>query len=187
MRLIENFLSPSEASDWLTDFVDPNRMDWQRESFQIFGRSVQAPRQIAWFGDAGLNYRYTGIDHEAVGWPTKLAALKSRIEDQAEQRFNFLLLNRYNDGSNHMGWHRDDEQGCLGSIASLSIGATRRFSIDVTRDNHRISRETLELVSGSLLVFDGRQRHCLRATKKPCELRVNLTFQIGRASCRERV
>ncbi len=178
MRFIENFLSPTEASGWLTDLDDPNRVTWQRESFRIFGRSVQAPRQLAWFGDAGLNYRYTGIDHEAVGWPAELAALKRRIEDEAEQRFNFLLLNRYIDGADHMGWHRDDEQGCQGSIASLSIGATRRFSIDVTSDGHHEIRQTLELGSGSLLIFDGRQRHCLRATKKPCALRINLTFRL---------
>jgi hypothetical protein len=34
------------------------------------------------------------------------------------------------------------------------------------------------LGNGSLLVFDGRQRHCLRATKKPCGVRINLTFRL---------
>ena len=75
MRFIENFLSSAEASGWLTDLEDRNRVNWQRESFRIFGRPVLAPRQLAWFGDAGLNYRYTGIDHEAVGWPPTLAVL----------------------------------------------------------------------------------------------------------------
>jgi alkylated DNA repair dioxygenase AlkB len=178
MRFIENFLSPIEAAGWLTDLDDPTGVNWQRESFRIFGRDVQAPRKLAWFGDAGLNYRYTGIDHKSVGWPPALAVLKSRVESQAGQRFNFLLLNRYADGSDHMGWHRDDEAGCLGNIASLSIGAPRRFSIDVAGDSHTENRRTLELSTGSLLIFDGRQRHCLRATKKPCDLRINLTFRL---------
>ena len=178
MRFIENFLSSAEASGWLPDLEDRNRVNWQRESFRIFGRPVLAPRQLAWFGDAGLNYRYTGIDHEAVGWPPTLAVLKGRIEELAGQKFNFLLLNRYADGADYMGWHRDDERGCAGHIASLSIGATRRFSIDVIGDDDRHSRQTLELGNGSLLIFDGRQRHCLRATKKPCGLRINLTFRL---------
>ena len=175
MRFIENFLSPTEASGWLTDLDDPNRVTWQRESFRIFGRSVQAPRQLAWFGDAGLNYRYTGIDHEAVGWPTELAALKRRIEDEAEQRFNFLLLNRYIDGADHMGWHRDDEAGCAGNIASLSLGAARRFRFESEDSGNR---EQIDLEHGSLLVFDGRQRHCLAKTARPVAERINLTFRL---------
>lgn len=178
MRFIESFLPPMEAAYWLAALDDPKRVNWQRESFHIFGRHVQAPRQLAWFGDAGLNYRYTGIDHEAVGWPPALQTLKSRIENEAKQTFNFLLLNRYADGTDHMGWHRDDEQGCYGLIASLSIGAKRRFSINVSPPDQVANRQTFELENGSLLIFDGRQRHCLRATKKPCGLRINLTFRL---------
>lgn len=177
MRFIERFLPQTEAAAWLTELEDPRFVHWQQESFRIYGRRVQAPRQLAWFGDVGLNYRYTGIDHPAEGWPPALQALKDRVEDQACQRFNFLLLNRYADGADYMGWHRDDEQGCSGQIASLSIGATRRFSIDVAASDGGIDRRTLELDSGSLLIFDGQQRHCLRATKKPCGLRINLTFR----------
>jgi alkylated DNA repair dioxygenase AlkB len=77
-----------------------------------------------------------------------------------------------------MGWHRDDEAGCLGDIASLSLGAVRRFAIDLSADYaEQVLRESVDLANGSLLVFDGRQRHCLRATKRPVGMRINLTFR----------
>lgn len=178
MRFIEGFLSPGQARDLLAQLEDSDWIEWQRETFRIFGRQVDAPRTLSWFGDAGLNYRYTGIDHRAVGWPEPLQRLKTRVEQAAGQVFNFLLLNRYVDGSEYMGWHRDDEHGCRGDIASLSLGAPRRFSIDQSISQQQARRQTLALGNGSLLVFDGRQRHCLRATKKPCGVRINLTFRL---------
>ena len=103
---------------------------------------------------------------------------RDRIQNEVNQPFNFLLLNKYSDGSHYMGWHRDDEAGCRGQIASLSVGAVRRFAIDLNvAPNAEVSRESVDLESGSLLFFDGRQRHCLRATKRPVGTRVNLTFR----------
>lgn len=182
MRFIEGFLAPAVAQNWLVQLENSDWVEWQRETFSIFGRQVEAPRTLSWFGDAGLNYRYTGIDHCAVGWPEPLQRLKGQVEMTAGQSFNFLLLNRYADGCEYMGWHRDDEHGCRGDIASLSLGAPRRFSIDQTIPQHQgiqqTQRQTLALGNGSLLVFDGRQRHCLRATKKSCGVRINLTFRL---------
>ena len=132
MRLLSvfyqrDFLPSKDADHWLNWLQQENNVAWARESFSIFGRRVTAPRRLAWFGDAGLNYRYTGTDHMAEGWPTALSALRDRVQAVAAQEFNFLLLNRYANGQQYMGWHRDDEAGCAGNIASLSLGAPRRF------------------------------------------------------------
>ena len=48
---------------------------------------------------------------------------------------------------------------------------------DLGQDGAETERTNLELGAGSLLLFDGRQRHCLRATRKNCGLRINLTFR----------
>lgn len=178
MNLISNFIEESEAQvleQWL---LGSSQVTWQQEQFKIYGREVLAPREIAWCGDAGLNYRYTQLDHRTQGWPAPLAALRDRIQETLSQPFNFLLMNKYADGSQYMGWHRDDEVGCAGKIASLSIGAVRRFAIDLRADSGTgVARESIDLSNGSLLFFDGRQRHCLRATKRPVGLRINLTFR----------
>ncbi len=178
MRFIADFLSTREADDLFAWLEDGLNVHWVREEFRIFGRSVMAPRQLAWFGDSGLNYRYTQVDHLAKGWPLPLDRLRSKLQTVSGQTFNFVLLNRYADGSEHMGWHRDDEHGCTGDIASLSLGGRRRFCLEeVNSAGAKVNRRNIELSSGSLLVFDGRQRHCLRATKKPVTTRINLTFR----------
>ena len=180
MRLLSvfyqrDFLPSKDADHWLNWLQQENNVAWAKESFSIFGRRVTAPRRLAWFGDAGLNYRYTGTDHMAEGWPTALSALRDRVQAAAAQEFNFLLLNRYANGQQYMGWHRDDEAGCAGNIASLSLGAPRRFRYESEING---KSEQIDLEHGSLLLFDGRRRHCLAKTVRPVEERINLTFRL---------
>lgn len=171
----QEFLSLEEADYWLAWLRRHPEIHWGQESFKIFGREVMAPRQIAWIGDPGLNYRYTGLDHKTCGWPPALIELKARVEAAAGQQFNFLLLNRYSHGGQHMGWHRDDETGCRGNIGSLSLGGIRRFRIERAPS---LERQHIDLAHGSLMIFDGRQRHCLGKTTRAVSERINLTFRL---------
>ena len=151
------------------------QIEWRTERFKLFGKSVQVPRSLCWFGDVGLNYRYTGIDHFAAGWPDALLAVREHVISTAGVPFNFVLINRYLDGSQYMGWHRDNERGVQPEIASLSLGAVRRFKIKEEENGGSV--QTYDLASGSLLVFDGRQKHMLCKTRRPCGCRFNLTFR----------
>jgi len=169
LRYVEDFLDHDIAGEL---FEGCMMADWQTESFKIFGRTTPAPRRLAWFGDGGLNYRYTGIDHIADGWPDFLASVRRDIERLAGESFNFVLLNRYDDGRHYMGWHRDNEAGCTGRIASLSLGGQRKFRIDV---DDKISE--ISLGHGSLLVFNGEHRHMLSKTAGNVATRINLTFR----------
>jgi alkylated DNA repair dioxygenase AlkB len=169
MHYQADFLSCEEA-DRL--FSVCRGLAWQTEVFQMFGKPTRAPRSLSWFGDPGLNYRYTGLDHPAIGWPRHLAELRDRVAAKTGARFNFLLLNKYEHGQQYMGWHRDDEAASAPSIASLSIGCARRFRVDAN-DGIR----DLRLAHGSLLVFDGRLRHTLPKTQTDIATRINLTFR----------
>jgi alkylated DNA repair dioxygenase AlkB len=92
-----------------------------------------------------------------------------------------VLANLYRDGADYMGWHSDDERalGPQPVIASLSLGATRRFRV---KSRHAPARElALDLPAGSLLVMRGDTqehfRHALPKTAKPVGERINLTFR----------
>ena len=80
-----------------------------------------------------------------------------------------------------MGWHSDDERelGPQPTIASLSLGAERRFVLRDRRDTARTER--IALPHGSLLLMAGdtqaRYRHSLPATARPIGPRINLTFR----------
>ena len=62
---------------------------------------------------SGLNYRYTGTDHVAQGWPERFNCVIGSSHTAQELTF---AVNRHSDGQQH-GWHRDDEAGCAGNIA----------------------------------------------------------------------
>lgn len=152
---------------------------WRQETARIMGRAVPLPRLTAWYGDAA--YRYSGIDNPPQPWLQDLRALKELAERLSGAVFNSVLLNLYRDGRDSVAWHRDAEPelGPDPVIASVSLGATRRFRFRHARDRQRTV--SLDLPHGSVLVMGrGAQRHWLHAlpkTAKPVARRLNLTFR----------
>jgi alkylated DNA repair dioxygenase AlkB len=155
-------------------------LPWAQESLLIFGRRQAVPRLVAWHGDPEARYRYSGVVHEPAPWTAALREVLDRVTALVDHRFNSVLANLYRDGRDGMGWHADDEPelGPEPVIASVSLGATRRFRL-----RHRPSGETctLELTHGSLLVMSGTlQRywlHCIPKTARSVGPRINLTFR----------
>lgn len=154
---------------------------WQQREIKMFGRSVVEPRQTAWIGDPGAVYTYSGRVNEPAPWPDFLQSLRVRVSERAGEAFNSVLCNLYRDGRDSMGLHSDAEPelGDNPVIASLSLGATRRFQL-----RHRKRRDEkldLDLPSGSLLVMRGATQHHYRhgIPKQPEVLtpRINLTFR----------
>ena len=81
-----------------------------------------------------------------------------------------VLANLYRDGSDSMGWHSDDEPelGAQPIIASLSLGAARRFVLKSRAPGG--GKLELQLEHGSLLVMRGdtqkNYKHSLPRTRK---------------------
>lgn len=156
-------------------------IDWQPEEILIFGQRRLVPRLMAWHGDPGSAYTYSGTAHQPLPWTGALAGIKARVEALTGHAFNSVLLNRYRDGRDGMGWHADDEPelGRDPAIASVSFGATRRFVLRHRRQ--RPAREALLLGHGDLLLMAGpTQHHYVHAVPKTARVvgeRVNLTFR----------
>lgn len=166
------FLEPTAASRLLRALLA--EAGWVQESLVLFGRRRPVPRLVAWYGDPGVNYRYAGTDHLCDGWLAPLAALRQRLAAELGFVSNLVLLNRYRDGNDAMGWHRDDEPGLDPCVASISLGAPRRFLV---RSEPDARAQALTLEHGSLLLLDGARRHALPRTRRPVDERVNLTFR----------
>jgi alkylated DNA repair dioxygenase AlkB len=156
-------------------------IDWQREEVVIFGQRRPVPRLVAWHGDPGARYCYSGTHHEPLPWTPALEQVRGRVQALAGCEFNAVLLNLYRDGRDGMGWHADDEPelGPEPVIASVSLGAVRRFCLRHRR--HRAPRLDLSLPHGSLLLMSGpTQRNWVHAVPKtavPVGERINLTFR----------
>jgi alkylated DNA repair dioxygenase AlkB len=153
---------------------------WQNDVVKIYGKTYVTKRKVAWYGDEGFSYKYSGVAKTALPWTETLLRIKRDTELACEEQFNSCLLNLYHDGSEGMSWHSDDEDtlDALAPIASVSLGAARRFSL-----RHRKTRETVNILleHGSLLVMDGMsQRHWQHALPKTTKVnapRINLTFR----------
>lgn len=154
---------------------------WAQEELVIAGRPVRVPRLVAWYGEPEAHYRYSGAEHPPLPWTAELAALRARLEQATGQRYNSVLANWYRDGQDSMGWHADKEPelGMNPAIASLSLGAKRRFLLEHNKTSQRLE---LDLGEGDLLLMAGATqhhwRHALPKTRKPCGPRINLTFRL---------
>lgn len=161
---------------------------WEVHRIRLFGRDVDSPRLSCWIGDPGTGYTYSGTHFEPNPWPVALRAIRARLADELRIDFNSVLVNLYRDGRDSMGWHSDDEPelGAQPVIASLSLGATRRFVLKHRSDPAR--KFALELPHGSLLLMRGatqaNYRHALPRTAKPVGPRINLTFRQIQSSFR---
>jgi len=154
---------------------------WGVHRIRLFGREVDSPRLSCWIGDPGTGYRYSGARFEPHPWPGPLAAVRTRLREELGVDFNSVLANQYRDGRDAMGWHSDDERelGPSPVIASLSLGATRRFVLRHRRQPK--GKLAVELPPGSLLLMAGPTqrefRHALPRTARPVGARINLTFR----------
>lgn len=179
----ESFLGRDEADEALATLWSD--LEWRQQAITLFGRRVMQPRLVAWYGDPGARYAYSGLALEPLAWHPLLEEFRARLESFVGRPFNSVLANAYRDGRDSMGWHRDDERelGPEPTIASLSLGAERRFLWRaVRRQGEGPSRsEGMALAHGSLLIMKGRSQadyqHALPKTRRPCGLRINLTYR----------
>jgi len=179
LRLFPSWLATDAASRLEQSLRDA--IPWEIHRIRLFGREVDSPRLSCWIGDPEASYRYSGVRFAPRPWPQVLRPVRDRLERELGAVFNSVLANRYRDGRDAMGWHSDSEPelGPSPVIASLSLGATRRFTLKHRQQPRQ--RLELDLPHGSLLVMGGDTqrfyRHCLPRTAKPVGERINLTFR----------
>ncbi len=138
------------------------------------------PRLTALYADESVVYTYSGVTYPSLVWTPELDPVRRRVEQAAKAPFNSVLLNRYRDGSDSIGFHADDEPelGTDPVVPSISLGSERRFVLRHKKSGARIE---YELKHGSLLVMAGTLQHhwhhAIPKTAKPVDERINLTFR----------
>lgn len=188
---IPRFLDEAETAGLLARLW--RELDWSQREITVYGRRVMQPRLVAWYGDAAAVYSYSGLTLQPLPWHPLLQNLRRRIERATGQRFNAVLANAYRNGRDSMGWHADNEKelGPRPVIASLSLGAPRRFLLRLARRQPGLKTTTstgvangsfgLTLENGSLLLMQAgcqqRYQHALPRTRRATGLRINLTYR----------
>ena len=157
-----------------------NKINWENERVVMFGKEIITKRKVAFYSDPSIAYTYASRTKVGLPWKETLVTLKNMVESITKEKYNACLLNLYHNGEEAMGWHCDNEKEIVAnsSIASLSIGASRKFSF-----KHKVTKETIsiQLENGSLLEMKGTIQanwwHSLPKSKKITESRINLTFR----------
>jgi len=171
-------LSQAETESYYQKLLDD--IQWENDKAVIFGKTIITKRKVAWYGDQPFSYTYSKVTKSALAWTSELVTLKAKVEEHSGETFNSCLLNLYHSGEEGMAWHSDAEKALKknGAIASLSLGAERKFAF-----KHKETKDTVSVVlaKGSLLIMKGSTQkhwlHRLPPTKKVKTPRINLTFR----------
>ena len=178
LDLRQRWLAPADADRLLAAVRD--ELAWEQREIVLFGRRVLQPRMIAWAG--ALAYRYSGQTLEARPFTPSVQALLAAVNDAAGVPFNHVLVNRYRDGQDSMGKHADAEPelGEDPTVATVSLGATRRFVIE-PRHRRDGAPRSFDLEHGSFLVMGGdcqaHHRHGIPRQPAVTAERISLTFR----------
>lgn len=175
---IRNFLSPSLSNTFLQKLLE--FIPWQSDRIFLYGKEILTKRKFCWMGDAPFSYNYSKNERIAIPWEASVKEIKEILENKIPHTFNSCLLNRYQNGSEAMGWHADNES-CMkkrGAIASISLGESRTMEF-----RHKVSKEKVKVIleSGSLLLMLNETQefwqHQLIKSVRVKQQRVNLTFR----------
>jgi alkylated DNA repair dioxygenase AlkB len=176
--LIPRFLEPTQTAQLFQQIMDET--PWEMPEMVMFGKKYSQAGLSTWFTDTAVSYVYSGITRTPHAMTPVLHDVMGRCALASGAEYNSVLVNLYRDGNDSVSWHSDNEEinGSEPTIASVSIGATRRFDL-----RHRESGKTVrvDLEDGSLLVMSGLSQHCwvhqIAKTKTKVGPRINLTFR----------
>lgn len=128
---------------------------------KIFGKEIEVPR---WQQPYGKNYKFSGIEHEALPIPVILKkyldyANEFNYKDNYDNDFNMMLLNWYENGSHYIGYHSDDEKEMEindnneSVVFSISLGQDRDFYLKNKKTNVVTK---IPMKNGTVLVMGGK-------------------------------
>ncbi|KAL4585974.1 hypothetical protein LXL04_010602 [Taraxacum kok-saghyz] len=132
------FLTPEKS--WEYFHYLNKHIPWTRPTIRVFGKPCLQPRDVCYIASEGLKeLSYSGYKPNAYSWDV-FPPLKEILDEVHKafpgSQFNSLLLNRYNNGNDYVGWHSDDEKlyGNTPEIASISFGCERDFLLKKRRE-----------------------------------------------------
>lgn len=153
---------------------------------KIFGKEHVIPRKQVAFGDKGITYSFSGNTVNALDWNTDNELCKTIrfIRDKVAKRFNFnpnfVLVNRYENGNQYIGYHSDDEKDLIqdAPIVGVSFGAEREI---LFKNKATGKVKSLLLKHGSAFCMycptNANYMHSIPARKGVGGPRISLTFR----------
>jgi alkylated DNA repair dioxygenase AlkB len=152
----------------------------------VFGKEYFIKRKQVAYGDSGTFYSFAGHKTNAKAWDDNsqlciiLRNIRKKVEIFTGKKFNFVLINRYENGEDYIGPHRDDERelGDKPTIVGVSFGAER--DIVFTPINFVSDKIKIRLGDGSIFVMNDPTNKNYKHQIPKCKsdkVRISLTFR----------
>ncbi|NJO69916.1 MAG: hypothetical protein HC830_12110 [Bacteroidetes bacterium] len=71
-------LSTSDASVYTNNLL--HSIQWNNDEITLFGKHIITKREVAWYGNKGLEYTYSHTTKKAIPWTSELLKLKEIAE-----------------------------------------------------------------------------------------------------------
>ena len=171
VEYIDNFVRNSRIYPALVD-----ELEWERRG--------NTPRMEYYSNKIGVPYSYgrgRGIrEYLPKPWHPYMLEIEQNLASYIGSRFEVCFLNRYEDQTDHLGWHADDspEMDDNRPIAIISFGVPREIWF---RPNGSSDIEKVLLRDSSLCIMPaGMQdthQHRIPKSGSTCGRRISLTFR----------
>lgn len=146
----------------------------------VFGRECHQNRDVRFFSDESKGYTYSGVLTKSHKLTPELKEILKTINSTFKDTFNGILINRYADGTEYIGAHRDNEASLGNSgVVGLVFGATRKLRIRDYKTKRIVA--DLEIPDGYVYhmdsVFNQEFTHEIPQEKRVSGSRTSLTFR----------
>jgi len=154
--------------------------------FKIFGKEMELRRDKAFFGDLGNDgssplFRY-GFDYnpKVNDWTPTVKMMRDLVTKETGQYCNHCVLNRYVNGSDYIGYHKDKNKDMRNGtcIFTVSLGTPRIMKLKNIK-NKRVNDYTLK--PGSIFAIgwqtNEKYKHSIPVSNKVKGTRISLTFR----------
>lgn len=155
-----------------------NDLDWERRG--------NTPRMEYYSNKLNVPYTYGSRDfartYEAKPWHPYMDSINEKLFEFTKDKYEVCFLNRYEDQSDHLGWHADDspEMDDARSIAIVSLGVGREIWFKPQGAGND-AVEKLLLDHGSLCImpagFQDTHYHRIPKASFMCGRRISLTYR----------
>jgi alkylated DNA repair dioxygenase AlkB len=171
----------ADIDDLLIECIDEiqGKLD-EKPPIMLFGKRANQQRNIGFFSNESIGYRYSGQLSASKPLTKALNELLNLINIEFKSDFNGILINEYPDGEHYIGKHSDDESSLTNAgVVCVSYGATRKFRIrdkltnEIVMDIPTTSKE-IWVMGGD---FQKEFTHEVPVEKKIKDKRISFTFR----------
>lgn len=182
IEYLENFITKKLHDDLFKELS--NEVPWTYGVYNMFGKPIKTPRLLYCMRDADFNVKDVYTITGSMPWTKSMLKLKKLIEEKTGKIYQYAQLNYYRNGDDYIGYHTDSEVQEDDVIASVSLGAARKFSFrDINYKNSKIKKTyEMTLNKRSLIIMDENSakkhwKHSLPKMKNVNDVRINITFR----------